>query len=215
MSLSPLEIENIQFTRSFLGGYDRNEVERFLAQVARSIDEYVSRIDQQQRQIQQLEAELQLHRENEDLLRSSVVHAQRSADELVAAARQRAETIKGEAALEADRLRHSLADLKNEREQFEFAFHGMLTGFIRRLEHNNPALLPAGEPTRELPGQAHITSDAHSPVTSSVGDGTVFEQPASYPAKPEVQVATPPQPESGGTGLDTDALDFEQALRNA
>src|SRR5690606_18107398 len=109
--------------RCIFGGYDRSDVERFLVQVSRSLDEYVSRIDALQRQVQQLESELLMHRENEDLLRSSVVHAQRSADELIAAARQRAESIKGEAELEAGKLRHSLADLRNEREQFEFAFH--------------------------------------------------------------------------------------------
>lgn len=214
MSLSPLEIENIRFSRSMLGGYDRTEVERFLAQAARSIDEYVSRIDQLERQVAQLEADLQRYRENEDLLRSSVVHAQRGADELIAAARQRADAIKGEAELEAQKLRQSLSDIRNEREQFEYAFHGLLSGFIRRLEHGNPAL--GGAAHSAVPSPALAAPAAVSGVRLPT-EAEAEPMPASVPEQPQAarSAASPPADSFAKTEPDADALDFERVLNQA
>lgn len=225
MSLTPLEIENVQFRKSMFGGYDRTDVERFLAQAARAIDDYVTRIDQLQRQLAQQEADLARYRENEEHLKHSVVLAQRTADELIAAARQRADSIKGEAALEADKLRHSLVDLRNEREQFEFAFHGLLSGFMRRLEANNPALVPRGEAgaplalpvfpaVQEEAANLNMVRDGAPPLDASLPIAsqkpkTADPAPTPAPATTQPGSALPVQEPDP---LDADALDFARAL---
>jgi DivIVA domain-containing protein len=212
VSLTPLEIENVLFRRSMFGGYDRTDVERFLAQAARSIDEYVTRIDQLQRQLEQQELDLARYRESEEHLKHSVVLAQRTADELIAAARQRAETIRGEATLEADRLRHSLVDLHNEREQFEFAFHGLLSGFMRRLESNNPAL--AGSTAGNAAPQALPPPTAAPTVASAALDNKQVPPsppPAAASLQEDASRASAGSMESA-TEKDPDAADFARAL---
>jgi cell division septum initiation protein DivIVA len=208
------------------GGYDRTEVERFLAQVVRSIDEYVNRIDQLGRQVAQLEADLQRYRDNEDLLRSSVVHAQRGADELLAAARTRAETIKGEAELEAKRISQSLADMRNEREQFEYAFHGLLTGFLRRLEHGNPALSAQGH-AMQSSSAGSVNLQAERVISQLSWEGDTEADPShvslaleqqrdlAQPAADTVNLSSDSSLESdeAAPNPDRDAADFEAALK--
>lgn len=216
MSLTPLEVENVQFSRRMFGGYDSVEVERFVALVAKSVEEYITRLHQLERSIEQLELEIERYRGNEDLLRSSVLHAQRAADELIAAARERAEAIRGEAELEAGKLRQGLSELKNEREQFEFAFHGLLSGFIRRLEVNNPALAPAA-PIQALPAaQAEVQPDSKAiPAAQAEALATTVlrePEPSQAAQSGEDSVAALAQSGDQQTNRDPDSDDFARLL---
>ena len=58
---------------------------------------------------------------------------------------------------EGEGIKRRLSDLKNEREQFEYAFHGLLTGFQRRLEQNNPQLAEDLGELVEALGDGRIT----------------------------------------------------------
>ena len=140
MPLTPLDVENLRL-RNALRGYDRADVDQFRADVVDSLEEYVDLIGKLKQRVREVEAELARYREQEDVLRSSVMLAQRTADEHAAAARSRAESIVAQAHTEAQALRAGVADLAAQREQFEYQFHGLLTGFLRRLEQGNPSLV--------------------------------------------------------------------------
>ncbi len=163
--LTPLDVENVKF-RGALSGYDRTEVEQFRSRLIQSLEDYIAQVEQMRQRIAELEGQLLRYHESEELLKNSVVLAQRTADELIAAAHQRADLIVQAAQMEGESVRRSLGDLRSEREQFEYAFHGLLAGFLRRLEQGNPTLAaPAAAPGPSL--AAPPPQVEHAPVTTS------------------------------------------------
>jgi DivIVA domain-containing protein len=175
LTLTPLDIEKAVFRRGFMG-YRCQEVDRLLAEVSRTLEEHLTQLAQQQSRLSQLEAELARYRDNEQLLSNNAALAQRTADELVAAARERATGIKREAELEAEQLKQSLETLRSERLQFESAFQGLLADFMQKLTAGTtaPPALPSvprvqPQPAVHIPlrsGPASVAS--HWPERSSV-----------------------------------------------
>lgn len=172
MTLTPLDIEKLELRTGFRG-YAREDVERFRYDVLRSVEDYLARIGALQARVSELERDLQQYRANEDLLKSSVVLAQRTSDELITAARQRADLIIREAEAEGEVIRRRLTDIRNEREQFEYAFHGLLSGFLHRLEQGNPELKPVQktQPAALSPrGESSPKEDTATYSNQLVGD---------------------------------------------
>jgi len=191
MVLTPLDIEKARFHNA-LGGYRRDEVEQFRLNVLRSVEEYIERIGELSGRIKELEGALKRYQESEELLKNSVVLAQRTCDELIAAAHKRADAIKQAAENEGDSLRHELADLRAQREQFEYAFHGLLTGFLNRLEQGNPRLTAAPS-AQALPGAAEPATQPESPPReSSEGQPAAKEEAEIKSAPPPSSQVTPP-----------------------
>ncbi|MDQ3024808.1 MAG: DivIVA domain-containing protein, partial [bacterium] len=139
MPLTPLDVDNLKL-RSVLRGYDRSEVDQFRAEVIGTIEEYIDMLGRLKLRVRELESELTRYRELEEQVKNSVMFAQRTADEHIAAARERAAALVEQARLEAQELRRDVAVVIAQREQFEYQFHGLLTGFLQRLEQHNPKL---------------------------------------------------------------------------
>jgi cell division initiation protein len=100
MTISPVELHHIGLKRS-LFGYRRQPVDRLIEEIADSFEEvWRQRADFADR-IEQLEAELERHRQAEALLRSTLVSAERSALEQKDQARREAGLIVEEAHNEA------------------------------------------------------------------------------------------------------------------
>ena len=100
MTISPVELHHIGLKRS-LFGYRRQPVDRLIEEIADSFEEvWRQRADFADR-IEQLEAELERHRQAETLLRSTLVSAERSALEQKDQARREAGLIVEEAHNEA------------------------------------------------------------------------------------------------------------------
>lgn len=100
MALTPVEIRHVQLGRS-LRGYTRTTVDRLLAEIADSFEDvWRERADLADR-VEQLDADLAKHRETEELLRATLVSAERSSQELKEQARRQADTILAEAHAEA------------------------------------------------------------------------------------------------------------------
>jgi cell division initiation protein len=103
MGLTPVEIRHISIGRGFWG-YRRGAVERLLDEVTDSFEDvWRERADFADR-IEQLEAELERHRELETLLRKTLVSAEAAAQEQREAARRDADVIVAEAHSEARRI---------------------------------------------------------------------------------------------------------------
>src|SRR5688572_12439895 len=100
MALTPVEIRHIHLARG-LRGYRRATVDRVLGEIAESFEDvWRERADLADR-VEALEHDLQRHKDLEELLRTTLVSAERSAAELKEAARREADTIVAEAHAEA------------------------------------------------------------------------------------------------------------------
>jgi cell division initiation protein len=100
MAYTPVEIRHVRLRRGVLG-YGRHGVDRLLTEVTDSFEAvWRERADLSDR-VEHLESELVRYRELDQLLRTTLVSAERAAHELKDAAKREAETIVAEARAEA------------------------------------------------------------------------------------------------------------------
>jgi cell division initiation protein len=100
MTITPVELHHIDLGRGLLG-YRRHPVDRLLEEIAQSFEEvWRERADYADR-IEQLQSDLARHRDLENLLRTTLVSAERTAHELKDQARREAELVVKEAHAEA------------------------------------------------------------------------------------------------------------------
>ena len=112
MSYSPVEIRHVRFGRS-LFGYRRGSVDNTLAEIASSYESvWQDRMDLTDR-VDELEREVTRHREVEELLRTTLLTAERASQDVRDDARREAGTILDEAHREARQITN---DARRERE---------------------------------------------------------------------------------------------------
>jgi cell division initiation protein len=104
MSLTPAEIRHVEIRPTFLRGYRRASVNQLLNEIADSVEEvWRERADLADR-LDEFEAEAEKHRELEELLRSTLVSAERAAQEMKEQARRESDLIVQEAHAEGRRV---------------------------------------------------------------------------------------------------------------
>ena len=114
MPLTPVEVRHVDLNRAWLRGYRRKPVDQLLDEIADSFEEvWRERADLSDR-LEELEAEASKHRELEALLRSTLVSAERAAQDMKEHARREADVIVQEAGAEGRRL---IRDAIAEKEQ--------------------------------------------------------------------------------------------------
>ncbi len=115
MAFTPVEIRHVRPGRRLLG-YGRHETDRVLTEIADSFEDvWRDRADLADR-VEKLEADLVRYKETENLLRATLVSAEKSAAEQRDAARREAEQIVREAHAEAREItRASLAEVERLR----------------------------------------------------------------------------------------------------
>ncbi len=97
MSLTPVEIRHVELRRTWFRGYRRGIVERLLSDIADSFEEvWRERADLADR-CEELESEASKHRELEELLRATLVSAERAAQDVREQARRESDLIVQEA----------------------------------------------------------------------------------------------------------------------
>ena len=112
MSYSPVEIRHVRFRRSLLG-YRRASVDHALAEIADSYESvWQERMDLTDR-VDDLQREVARHREVEELLRTTLLTAERASQDVREDAKREAGTIVDEAHREA---RTITSDGRRERE---------------------------------------------------------------------------------------------------
>ena|SRR5207302_6044793 len=112
MSYSPVEIRHVRFGRS-LFGYRRGAVDNALAEIGSSYEAvWQDRMDLTDR-VDELEREVTRHREVEELLRTTILTAERASQDVRDDARREAGTILDEAHREARQITN---DARRERE---------------------------------------------------------------------------------------------------
>jgi cell division initiation protein len=103
MNLTPLEIQKQTFSRS-LKGFNLDEVRGYLHLVAEEIERLVRDIDRLARENAMLREDLEEHSQREQILKDTLLSAQKVSEEVRANARKEAEMIVKDAELLSERL---------------------------------------------------------------------------------------------------------------
>lgn len=109
--LSPVEIQNKEFKRSKLGGYNIDEVNEFLDEVLKSYQELINENLSLKDEINTLTSNVEYYRTMESTIQNVLVMADKTAQDTKLAANEKAEEIKKEAQRNAE----SLAQMAKER----------------------------------------------------------------------------------------------------
>jgi cell division initiation protein len=137
MSIAPVELRHLRFPRRLLG-YRTRSVDDQLERIADAYgDVWRERADLQD-QVEDQEAEIARHRELEEMLRKTLVSAERSVDamrsqarhaaeQIVAEAEARAREIIGEAHAERERVRRDLYRLRETEKEFRARFRSVVS----------------------------------------------------------------------------------------
>lgn len=96
MNVSPLDLRQQRF-RSAFRGFDKVEVTAFLAAVADDYEQALRDTDKMRQDMQRMEAIINEHRESEKTLKTTLITAQKLADEIKAHADHEAQRILREA----------------------------------------------------------------------------------------------------------------------
>jgi cell division initiation protein len=129
MAYTPVEIRHVRLRRGVIG-YRPRAVDRLLAEVTDSYEDvWRERADLADR-AEHLDTELVRYRELEQLLRTTLVSAERAAHELKDAAKREAETIVSEARAEARSItrtaREQREELASEARRIRLLLHAAL-----------------------------------------------------------------------------------------
>ena len=154
MSLTPVEIRHVKLDRRVLG-YERGAVESLLAEIAASFEDVWRERADLRDEIERLESELQRGREIEEALRSTLLSAERMADELRARAHREADLIVEEARVRAreiassgeaeqERVHAEIRRLRGLEAEVRAEYRAFLAAALERLEGGPPGGL--GEP---------------------------------------------------------------------
>ena len=145
MKLTPEEIQNKQFRVRFRG-FDVQEVDGFLEEMAQSSQELHNTTASLQDTIKRLEEENKAYKEREGTLKETMIHSQKvieqmrenarkSANNIIAAAELKAEKILSHAHNRLAQLHTDIAELKQQRMQIEIQLQATLEGHIKLLEN--------------------------------------------------------------------------------
>lgn len=117
MSLTPVEIRHIELKRSWFRGYRRRTIDELLNEIADSFEEVWRERADLADQLEEVEVEAAKHRELEALLRSTLVSAERAAQDMKEQARRESDLIVQEAHAESRRVTREAAAEKRRLEE--------------------------------------------------------------------------------------------------
>ena len=163
MEFSPLEITQREFDRKFRG-YDPEEVQTFLEQIAEEMTRLLQETTDRAGQIQRLEAQVRANQEREDSLRNTLVTAQKMTEDMKGNAKREADLILKEAEIKAERLleqahrklaqvQGEIAELVRQRELYISKMRGLMKSHLELLDAQPDKAAPAAPPAKQtVPG---------------------------------------------------------------
>jgi cell division initiation protein len=168
-----IDIQHKEFKKS-LQGYDRNEVNEFLDEIIETLEDEAQARAALQGEIADLRERLSHFKAMEESLQSTLLLAQRTADEVKAAAHKEADLIKQQARLEAQREISTLADQIYE-SQREAQRHQdtaeKAKSELRSLLMSHLALIDRTPLAPAVAAQTTLPAEPASPSAPVAGDG--------------------------------------------
>ncbi|WCK53061.1 DivIVA domain-containing protein [Aneurinibacillus sp. Ricciae_BoGa-3] len=145
MSLTPLDIHNKEFSRSFRG-YDEDQVNEFLDQIIKEFDLLLREKRELEEKIAERDKKIASFENIEETLKKAMFVAQGAADEMKSNARKEAELIVKEAEKNADRMinealsksqkySNEVEELKKRAAVYRSRFRSMLEAQLAMLDN--------------------------------------------------------------------------------
>jgi cell division initiation protein len=195
-----IDIQHKEFKKS-LQGYDRNEVNEFLDEIIETLEDEAHARAALQGEIADLRERLSHFKAMEESLQSTLLLAQRTADEVKAAAHKEADLIKQQARLEAQREIASLADQiyesqreaqrhQDTAEKAKSELRSLLMSHLALIERSPSA---GGNAAGGVSSGTSVSPNAASGLTTAAGDGPAAggDRPAAGAASSPVDATEP------------------------
>jgi cell division initiation protein len=155
MALTPVEIRHQELRRAWLRGYRRSGVDHLLTEIADSFESvWRERADLADR-LDELEAEAAKHHELEALLRSTLVSAERAAQDMKEQARRESDLIVQEAHAESRRILRAAAAEQQRLEDGMRKIRAQLRSALEALSESNEE--PSEEQSQAQPQVEEVT----------------------------------------------------------
>jgi cell division initiation protein len=147
--ITPVDIQHKTFKKA-LQGYDRAEVDQFLDELIESLEDDAQEKAALEAEIADLRERISHFKAMEESLQNTLILAQRTADEVKAAAHKEADLIKAQAKMEAEKDIASLVDRTDEaKREYQRMFENAekARSELRSLLMTHLALLEKAVPT--------------------------------------------------------------------
>ena len=160
MKFTPLDIQRREFEKGFRG-LDENEVRTFLHEVAAEWEEVMHENTKFRDELLDLRERLQQYQDQDRIFRETLLHAQRTKEDLLDAANREKVLLIKEAEFKADEIirdahQHAaeiesvMRTLKLERVRFLQEIDALMARTKRFLQEEAPEMFPPAESTRKL-----------------------------------------------------------------
>ncbi len=180
-----IDIQHKEFKKA-LQGYDRNEVNEFLDEIIETLEDEAQTRAALQGEIGDLRERISHFKAMEESLQSTLLLAQRTADEVKAAAHKEADLIKQEARISAEREIALLSDRidearreaqrhKDTAEKAKSELRSLLMSHLSLIDRNGPppnVAPPPAETTTPAPAETNAPAANHLPLIKSEIDET-------------------------------------------
>jgi cell division initiation protein len=145
MRITPMDIEQQEFSRSFRG-YNEEEVDDFLDKIVKDYEELINENARLNEEIEKMQEKLKEFSQIEETLRSALLNAQKSAEEIKERVEDEAKIIieKAEASAKAlkqkilqreDLVKNEIDSLRRYKFIFKEKFKSMLNLYLRMIEN--------------------------------------------------------------------------------
>ena len=144
MRITPMDIEQQEFSRSFRG-YNEEEVDDFLDKIVKDYEELINENNRLNEEIERMRERLKEYTEIEESLRSALLSAQKSAEEvkknveneakmIIEKAKMEAEIIKQQASQKEDEIKNEIDNLRRYKFIFKERLKSMLNLYLNMIE---------------------------------------------------------------------------------
>ncbi len=144
MRITPMDIEQQEFSKSFRG-YNEEEVDDFLDKIVKDYEELINENVRLNEEIEKMQEKLKEFSEIEETLRSALLNAQKSAEEMKGRVESEAKIIIEKAELEAkslkqevfqreDLVKNEIDNLRRYKFIFKEKFKSMLNLYLKMVE---------------------------------------------------------------------------------
>ncbi|MCK4240394.1 MAG: DivIVA domain-containing protein [Candidatus Atribacteria bacterium] len=145
MRITPMDIEQQEFSRSFRG-YNEEEVDDFLDKIVKDYEELINENVRLNEEIERMQEKLKEFSEIEETLRSALLNAQKSAEEMkgrveseakiiIEKAEMEAKTLKQRVLQSEDLLKSEIDNLRRYKFTFKEKFKSMLNLYLKMIEN--------------------------------------------------------------------------------
>lgn len=144
MRITPMDIEQQEFSRSFRG-YNEEEVDDFLDKIVKDYEELINENVRLNEEIEKMKERLKEFSEIEESLRGALLNTQKSAEEIkgrveneakvmVKKAEIEVEVIKQKASQKEDEVKNEINNLRRYKFMFKEKFKSILNLYLKMLE---------------------------------------------------------------------------------